>query len=344
MLFKLFSTVVMITLAGSIASIPKVAQAGPANVLAQSASTLQIDEFSVEPIDQLTPGNELVFTLRGTPNARATLTISNVVTNLPMQETDTGVYEGRYTIRSRDQFSDTTIVRANLSRGNRVTSVRLQDPLVATTNSNSERSAQLPEIDRFTAQPVEQLEPGTELTFSLVGTPKAQATFSIEGVALNQTMREVSPGNYEGRYVIRRQDYFGEGVNVTASLRSAGQTVRARLDRSLVASGSTSTNTQLPIEIISPQNNSRVSGAVQVQGRSAPNTTINVTVKARNSVAGLIGIDRNILNQRVQTDAQGNFTFNFNPSIPVSGTRYEVSLSAERGSQTTEKTLTLVQR
>lgn len=349
MTIRSVSTVISLSLFSSLITFPGLAQtvAQPSVLVAQWANALQIDNFSVNQVNQLTPGTELVFTLQGTPNSRATLTIGNVVTNLPMQEIESGVYEGRYTIRRRDQFSNNVVVRANLARGNRVASTRLQQPLVADTGFGNQTSQGL-SIDRFTVQPVQQLEPGTELNFTLTGTPNATATFSIAGVTSNQPMREVSPGTYEGEYVIRRRDYFPtSGANVTASLRSGQQVVQARLDQNLGSGTGIGTGTgtsQVPLEIISPQNNSKVSGTVEVRGRSAPNTTINVNVNAVTSVAGLVGLNRNVLNQTVQTDNLGNFSFTFRPSLALPGTRYEVSLSTNQGGQNNQQTLVLYQQ
>lgn len=346
----LFSTTVAAALLGLTVSVSASAQASPeaSVLLAQQASAPQIDQFTVKPVDRLAPGTELVFTLEGTPSAKASLTIGGIARNLPMREVEPGVYEGRYTIRSQDQLSDTTVVRANLAVDNRISSVRLQQPLTSSTaannsNNSSGQTSQSLYIDRFTAQPVQSLEPGTVLSFTLVGTPNASATFSIEGVATNQPLREGSPGTYRGEYVIRRQDNFSTtGTNVTAALQANGQQVRARLDQALT--GSNSSTSQLPIEIISPQNNSQVSGSVEVRGRSAPNTTLNVNVRAATSLAGIVGLDRTIFKQQVQTDAQGNFRFTFKPSIVVPGTRYEVSLNATNGSQTRDETLVLIQK
>lgn len=338
---------------GSIVAMPGLVQANlqvPTLMAQQSGEAPEIDSFTVNQVNQLVPGTELVFTVQGTPGSIATVTIANVVTNLPLQQTQPGVYEGRYTIRNQDRFTATTSVRANLQQNGRISSVRLQQPLIASTSVNSPATGSSPtqavSIDRFTAQPVQQLEPGTELSFTLVGTPGARATFSIEGVAVNQPMPETANGTYSGRYVIRRQDYFpASGVNVVASLQSNEQTVRAQLDQKLTASnGSATTTTQLPLEVISPQANSRVSGVVEVRGRSAPSATVNVNVQATTSLAGLVGINRTLLEQNVQTNAQGEFRFTFRPSISVPGTRYQVNLRATQGNQTSEQTLVLIQQ
>lgn len=354
---KLFLTTLTLALLGTGSVLPD-AQAMP-NVnlrLAQQFEEALIDDFNVVPVDSLRPGTELVFTLQGTPRARASVTISNVVTNLPLQEIEPGIYEGRYTIRSRDRFTDTTVVRANLQKGDRISSVRLQEPLVSTgtsfpnnpnnpNNPNSVNSGLY--IDRFNTTSVNVLEPGNELEFTLVGTPNARASFSIEGVTVNQPMQEVSPGTYQGEYVIRRQDYFPTaGVEVVATLQSGNQSVRSRLVPKLGSSGSLNNplnTTQLPLEVISPQNNSRVQGTVEVRGRSTPNATIQAKVQATTSLAGLVGVNQNILTRTLQTDAQGNFSFSFRPAVIVSGTRYEVNLTATQGDRTNQTTLVLIQ-
>ncbi|MFB2981821.1 hypothetical protein [Microseira sp. BLCC-F43] len=341
---KIISTIALALLSSTI-YLPEIAQAGPKpsiQVAQLRVFAPEIDSFTLYPVQRLDPGTELFFVLRGTPYARATLTIPNAVQNLPMREVRPGVYEASYIIRDWDRISENTAVRATLQRGDRISSTRLQQPLVA---GYSDRRFQSLYINRFTAQPVQQLNPGTTLNFTLIGTPNATATFSIEGVAYNIPMREVSNGVYRGGYTIRRQDYFPRSAGtVTASLQSGNQVIRSRLDRDLFAGYDDGFNTaELPLEIITPQENARVSGRVEVQGRSAPNATVNVNVQATSSLAGLFGFQRNILERTIRSDEQGNFSFAFNPAISIPGTRYEVNLSATRGDQTSEQTLVLFQ-
>lgn len=359
MKIKSFSTIAA-ALLSSAAFLPQVAQASPENsvLLAQQYNTPQIDSFTVDRVNRLTPGSKLTFTLEGTPNSRATLTIGNVARNITMQEIEPGVYQGRYTIRSADRFSENTIVRANLQRGDRISSARLQQPLVTGYANNdyptNDRTNQSLSVENFSVQPVDRLEPGTQLDFTLNGTPNARATFSIDGIAYNQPMREVSPGTYRGEYVIRRQDNISNsGIRATARLQSRGEVVSANLDRNLVASngydryndGYNYSNSQLPLEIITPEYNSRISGrTVEVRGRSAPNTTVNVNVRAANSLGGFVGLQRDIFSRSIQTDNSGYFSFNFEPSIVIPGTRYEVNLNASNGNRTNEETLVLFQQ
>jgi hypothetical protein len=341
-------TVLALSLIGAVSPLPASAQfslPAPGQV-AQFTNAPQIDSFTVTPVSQLTPGTELVFTLQGTPNGQASFTLGNLATNIPMRETEPGVYQGRYTIRTQDRLSNNTVVRANLAQGGRIASTRLEQPLVGDTGTGNQPNQSGLYIDRFTVQPASQVTPGTELTFTLTGTPNAIATFTIAGIAVNQPMREVSPGIYEGEYVIRSRDVFpAGGTPVTGRLRSGQQVVQAQLNPSLGAgSGSGTPTGQIPLEIISPANNSRVSGTVEVRGRSAPNTIVNVNVNAVTSLAGVVGLNRNVLTRTVQTDSQGNFSFSFNSSLAVRGTRYEVSLTAGQGTQSNPQTLVLIRQ
>ncbi|MGI0488251.1 hypothetical protein ACN4EK_22645 [Pantanalinema rosaneae CENA516] len=355
---RFFSTTIALTCLSALIGSPALAQTELRPIAQQNtqqnSAAPQIDSFTVEPVSQLSPGTELTFTLQGTPNSRASMTIGNLARNLPMREVEPGVYEGRYVIRTTDSLTADTVVRANLQRGDQITSARLPQSLTAATGTNTTQGAQSGNqstqalaINSFSVDPVQQPDPGTVLNFTLTGTPNARATYSIEGITYNQPMQEVSQGNYRGQYVIRRQDDFSNVNNrVTASLQAGNQVARAQLDRNLFASsGTTNPNTtQLPLEVLSPQNNSRVGGTVEVRGRSLPNTTVDVNVEASTSLAGVVGLNRNVFNRTISTDAQGNFSFSFRPIVPVPGTRYNVSLSATNGNQRNEQSLVLIQQ
>lgn len=340
---KFLSTALVLSIFPVALGVAESAIANPSYSVAQNTAAPQIESFRVEPVEELTPGSELVFTLEGTPKAKVTMTIQNVASNIPMREVRAGYYEARYTIKSQDRISDNTAIRANLQQGKRGANATLEESLVAGESDNSSQGESL-SINQFTVQNVENLEPGTELVFTLSGTPDANATYSIEGITYDQPMREVSEGRYEGRYVIRRQDAFPtSGMKATASLKEGEQVVRARLDRDLSTSNASSRE-ELPLEIISPNNNSQVGDTVEVRGRSAPNATVTVNVTAKNNVLGVVGLDRNVASRTVEADSQGNFSFSFKPSGVVPGTRYEISFSASKGQQTKQETLVLVQR
>lgn len=408
---------------------------------ADARVTPVIDNFYVEQVESLDPDTDLVFILEGTPGGTAKLRISGIARTIPMQEVESGVYEGSYTIKRTDKLKANVRVSATLEKRGLLTTQRLGQSL--TTDSRTQTGGL--SIERFTVQTVDRIEPGADLNFTLNGTPRGKATFTIEGVVTNALMRETSAGVYAGTYTIRQRDNFPPGVKITAALSPQhAQSVSATLKQPLVKdadapviknltprdgeavslgsrifiSGSfddgagsgvdpnavrvlfdgrdvtdsavitasffsyqpesplsikeytvevnakdlagnatrmqwkfkvqrgevkPDTRAVLPLEILSPANNSQVSGsgAVEVKGRSAPNVDVSVNVEAFASLAGIIGMNQNILNRTVRSDANGNFNFTFKPLFVVSGTRYEVKLSVGEGDQKREQTLVL---
>ncbi len=78
---------------------------------------LAISRFTATPIEKFEPGAELKLQLQGTPGARATFSIENVIANVPMRETSPGQYEGAYTIRRLDRVPAGVQVVATLESG-----------------------------------------------------------------------------------------------------------------------------------------------------------------------------------------------------------------------------------
>ncbi|MEB0135402.1 hypothetical protein QN362_08650 [Actimicrobium sp. CCC2.4] len=91
-----------------------------------------------------------------------------------------------------------------------------------------------PVIERFFLQPVDPIEPGTELKFTAGGTPRAKASLSIDGVIENIPMREEPAGVYEAAYTVRRQDILTPATGITVVLEVAGQVVQATLAQTLL--------------------------------------------------------------------------------------------------------------
>src|SRR4051812_6602635 len=70
-----------------------------------AAAAARIDGFDVEPAKQVTAGNELRFTLYGSPGGTATVRIGDATGSLILEEVEAGVYEGYYTITRRDRIT-----------------------------------------------------------------------------------------------------------------------------------------------------------------------------------------------------------------------------------------------
>ena len=201
----------------------------------------RIDAFAVQPARQLSAGNELRFTLHGSPGAAATLRIDGAANSFRLEETENGVYEGIYTIGRRDRITAKSLVTVNLRAGNRVATDVLDDSLLAgaPTPAAARRAggpavAGLPRIDRFTVEPVARLEVGTELYFSVAGSPGAAASVRIDGMDGKVVLQEASPGIYEGAYIIKSRDRITPTSTATAVLGTAPRETRVALGRSLV--------------------------------------------------------------------------------------------------------------
>jgi hypothetical protein len=421
--------------------------AGPSGAASKSGKGAPpvIDAFYVDPPNQVTPGTELVFTVEGTAKGKVSVRIAGVPRVITLKEADAGVYEGSYTIRTRDKVAPDTTARASLKVRGRTTSAELAfsatppaPPPVAQPAAPAPPPAAAARIDRFAVAPIAKIEPGADLKFTLTGTPGAKASLAIEGVAKDVPLREVKSGQYEGSYTIRRLDAFPAAVNVTASLESGGQTARTKLDQSLLVDakppvlrnqsprdGETvplgqvsisatfddsgglgvdpksvritldtkdltpnstvspqfftfrgdvppgshhvqivardlAGNTMrqgwnftvgqpaaaaLPLQIVSHQNNALIAGgATEVRGRTAPGAEIDVKVTQTASVAGLFGVNQEVLNQKVRADANVNFAFKFQPPISVPGSRYEIALKARSGQASRDTQLVLFQQ
>ena len=431
---------------GFMATLPHLANAQSRNKVAP-----QIDSFTVDSTAPLTPGSDIEFSLEGTPRGQASVRVTGVNKNIVMREVSQGIYEGSYTVSRRDKLGAQPTARATLRlRG--MTSVATQAlaataapaaPVAAPPTPAPQPAAALPVIERFGVTPIAKIEPGAELRFNAVGTPGGRALLTIDGIVRDVAMPEVRPGRYEGGYTIRRNDNFPASLNITMALEANGQVSRSRLNQALLvdarpptvknlapknnevvtgnpvsvsatfddmggvgvdpktvklmiggqdqtrnasitaqfltwrgdlragnypvevtasdnsgnavrqnwsfvvagAQAPAAVATQLPLTITSHANNAQVpSGAVEVRGRTAPDAKVDVQVQAIAAIAGIFGINQQIFNQSIRSDAQGNFMFTFQPQIPVPGARFEANITATRGDQSRETRLVLFQQ
>lgn len=110
----------------------------------------------------------------------------------------------------------------------------LAAPLAPTAHAQTYRTvAQAPRITGFDVEQVTELTPGTELNFTVWGTPRAQAALQIDGARRAVALTEVSPGVYKGAYIISQRDRLTNDARVSANLRSGNQVGTATLDENL---------------------------------------------------------------------------------------------------------------
>lgn len=206
----------------------------------QTATVVQaprIRGFEVDEVRRIRPGTELPFTLYGTPGGRASLAITGARRNLALTETEPGQYEGSYTIGTRDRITANSKVTANLRVGNLVTSGVLAESLVRTPGrraANYAAAQGLPRIERFDVVGDDALTPGSELNFTVYGTPGAKVDMTIDGSRGVFFLPEVKPGEYSGEYTIRRADRITPNSVVTANMRLNDRVATTRLNKPLV--------------------------------------------------------------------------------------------------------------
>jgi outer membrane lipoprotein SlyB len=85
----------------------------------------KIERFNVAPTSDLSGGNELPFTVFGTPGGKVDLAIAGAKGKVLLPEVNSGEYAGTYTIKRRDRIISNSVVTANLRVGERVTSATL---------------------------------------------------------------------------------------------------------------------------------------------------------------------------------------------------------------------------
>ena len=183
--------------------------------------------FTVQQVNELTPGTELVFKLNGTPAGNATVALegsSNVVT---LSETSAGNYSGAYTLSIRDQVKFNSPVRATLRVGTQEVQAVLGQTLLTTSAHQAALAAATPTpvIDYFGSQQT-GLTGGHEITFSVKGTPGAQATLTLGGTDARITLAEARPGEYGGVYTVRSRDRITDKSVATITLAVGGKTVK----------------------------------------------------------------------------------------------------------------------
>lgn len=198
-----------------------------------SAAAPRIGGFDVKQVRKLTAGTELNFTLYGTPGGIAIISIPGATGRLLLEERETGFYEGIYTIKTADRIATGSQVTANLRVGNQVASMVLDEYLVVSTAKPSASGGNT-RIDRFEVTP-NQLVPGSDLGFTLYGTPGAKASIRIAGVKGRTFLDETQSGVYEGVYTIKSDDRIASNSKVTANLRLGDSRSSAVLDKPLLS-------------------------------------------------------------------------------------------------------------
>lgn len=110
-------------------------------------------------------------------------------------------------------------------------------PVPAFAQHNASLAAAV-RIDGFDVEPVPKSAAGSELVFTLYGSPGGTAAVQIDGATGGVALVESEPGVYEGTYTIRNRDRITAASTATANLRLGNRVVSAILDEPLIGKGS----------------------------------------------------------------------------------------------------------
>ncbi|AWG45885.1 hypothetical protein AM586_28000 [Massilia sp. WG5] len=200
----------------------------------------RIEGFNVNELRRIEPGAELNFEVFGTPGGNASVRIDGATRNLNLTETSPGTYRGTYTIGRHDRIRPDSSITANLRVNGMVRTQALAATIVRVPENVSpgdREMASTPQVRTFDVRGSDDLGPGHELKFTVMGTPGAKVEVQIAGTRGIFTLPEVRPGEYSGLYTIRRGDDIAPDASVTATIRANGRYSTATLGQPLMAGG-----------------------------------------------------------------------------------------------------------
>jgi outer membrane lipoprotein SlyB len=91
----------------------------------------RIQRFDVRGNEDIRPGNDLTFTVHGTPNAKVSLSIAGTRGVFFLPEVRPGEYSGVYTVRRNDDIRPDSQVTATIRAQGRYSTAVLGEPLLA---------------------------------------------------------------------------------------------------------------------------------------------------------------------------------------------------------------------
>ena len=357
---------------------------GPATAAtAVAAVAPQTRGLEVNADNGVAPGSQLRLTLEATPGGEASARLPGLASPVPLKELAPGQYSGRYTVRRSDRIDPAAVIKVSLTAAGRtavgsftfppsfmapvasgpvtvapVAPVAIAPmPMPPTIVVPSVADHRPPQIGNLMPRSGESVDAGPTLvsgTFddaSGSGVDPQSVRINISGRDVT-ALAQITPREFSfrdrlppGRHTVEvlAADRAGNVTQKTWSFNVGSAVLGAPM------------SIGLPLAVISHPNNGFVGheGTV-IRGRTAPFATVSMRVDAV-SPAGRhtdAGVAQRLLADTVQADANGDFAFDFNPryvrdnasSLPVPGTRYELSISANRDNASSESRLMLFQR
>jgi hypothetical protein len=321
--------------------------ATPVPVPAPTAASLRIEKITTRATGPLLAGDELVIKATGTPKATALFAIEGFAQNLPMKETQEGVYEGSYTVRRNDSKANAKLL-VTLSRQG-------SEPVTQAADNPVSIDALAPLLQN--SQP----ENGSSVASR---TPDISTSFSDgEGTGVDpQTIRllvnekDVTKQATIGRdFVAYRpsQQLPDSKTQVEVQMADrAGNRTDLRWSFSFGAPGSATTTAPTDSAKLLPtltnfKNGDSIAIPAKIEGKTVPFASVQIQAEAASTLLGPVGLSQNILDTTAKADGAGLFSFTLQPSFGLpSGTRYRVNITATdpQGTQTQRTEVLFVQK
>lgn len=292
-----------------------------------SPNVRAIERFTSTPIEKIEPGADLEFLMIGTPGGQASVSIEGLASSVALREVKVGRYEGRYTIRRADKIPAQARVFGNLVVGGKTLRTSLNQALTAVAKRPLIRNLSPSNGETVVAGNLTSIS-GSFEDSSGVGIDPKSVRLVVAGTEVTRNTvitsqffnyrTDLQPGAYTA--VVTAKDLAGNAVNQTWTFKVSAQAATAA-----------TTPTVLPLQILSPANNTEIgAGLTQVRGRTTPDAMVEVQAIGVSAIFGLFGVSQNQPAQSTRADANGNFAFNFQPQTTSKGTRYEITVTASK--------------
>jgi hypothetical protein len=262
----------------------------PGAAMAQTAAP-ELRSLQIGSDGGFSPGAQLVFTAEGTARAQSHIRIDGVSRDIALKETSRGVYTGSYTIARQDRLVQSSPIRVTLQSGSRSVVANYTFPpgmAPAPVADLAKVSPRTLKIERFTVAPIENVDPGAELRFSLTGMPGGRAEVEIPGLSKSIPLKEVRSGVYEGGYTVRQQDKLTPSRPLVAKLSQGEKSVKVSLTKAWVSEANAS-----PIHNMLPRENANIPDQPKIpisasfdEASGIDPKSVRIVVSGRNVTAG----------------------------------------------------------
>lgn len=211
---------------------PSAAQHAPYRA---EAGTGSIRAMALNSDAGLQPGATLRLQVYATPGARwANATLGDTGIRVPLRERSPGEYVGTHVIRRGERIDPTRLMTVRAGWGSGPVAVAFNYPpsFQALAMGAGPESVGPPEVTSFSVSAGEDLEPGDVVRFRVEGTPRARVWVNVPELVRALPLREVRPGVYVGRYIVRDGDDTDAFSDARAVLRSGNQRAVAHANTS----------------------------------------------------------------------------------------------------------------